>query len=139
MKLIAEIHSGSVQHEFREPAKAFVRTDRQRSVSQMQSLQGSLRPVMPGILTDAPATDSFNARAFKDIMAPHRVSVESLKQGILVLWRLFRPSLSSSRKPERVESHFVRVRMKELFFRFDVHQHFGHPINLGKHTIFNDM
>jgi hypothetical protein len=107
MKLIAEIHSGSVQHEFREPAKAFVRTDRQRSVSQMQSLQGSLRPVMPGILTDAPATDSFNARAFKDIMAPHRVSVESLKQGILVLkgsWCFgvfIRSSLSGSRKPKR--------------------------------------
>ena len=95
---------------------------------------------MPEILTDATATGSFNARAFKDIMVfPRRVSVESLKQGILVLWRLFRPSLSSSRKPERVESHFVRVRMKELFFRFDVHKHFGHPINLGKHTIFNDM
>jgi hypothetical protein len=68
MELIPEIHGGWVRHVFREPAMALVRTGRQPSVSQTQSLQDSLRPVMPGILTDATATGSFNARACKDIM-----------------------------------------------------------------------
>jgi hypothetical protein len=72
------IHGGSVEGVFRELAKAFVRADRQPSVKQMQSLYDRLTPVMPRILTDAAATDPFNARAFKDIV----VFTTALAQGL---------------------------------------------------------
>jgi len=72
------IHGGSVEGVFRELAKAFVRADRQPSVQQMQFLYDSLSPVMPRILTDAAATDPFNARAFKDIVVFTAALAQSL-------------------------------------------------------------
>jgi hypothetical protein len=62
------IHNGTVEGVFRELAKAFIREDRQPSVRQMQGLFDGLSPVLPRILTDAAASDPFNARAFKDIV-----------------------------------------------------------------------
>ena len=72
------IHDGTVEGVFRELAKAFVRADRQPSVGQMKFLYDSLSPVMPRILTDAAATDPFNARAFQDIV----VFTSALAQGL---------------------------------------------------------
>jgi hypothetical protein len=62
------IHGGMVEGVFRELAKAFVRADRQPSVKQMQFLYDKLVLTMPRILTDAAASDPFNARAFRDIV-----------------------------------------------------------------------
>jgi hypothetical protein len=47
---------------FRELAKAFVRAYRQPSIEQMQILYKGLTSTMPRPLTDAAATDPFNAR-----------------------------------------------------------------------------
>jgi hypothetical protein len=60
------IHDGTVDGVFRELAKAFVRADRQPSVEQMQFLYDKLALTMPRLLTDAAATDPFNARVFRD-------------------------------------------------------------------------
>jgi hypothetical protein len=51
---------------FRELAKAFVRSHRQPSVQQMRFLYDKLAMTMPRLLTDAAATDPFNARVFRD-------------------------------------------------------------------------
>jgi hypothetical protein len=60
------IHDGTVDGVFRELAKAFVRADRRPSVRQMQFLYEKLTLSMPRFLTDAAATDPFNARVFQD-------------------------------------------------------------------------
>jgi hypothetical protein len=62
------IHGGTVEGVFRELAKAFVRADRQPSVRQMRFLYKKLAAILPRILTDAAASDPFNARAFRDIV-----------------------------------------------------------------------
>jgi hypothetical protein len=62
------IHNDTVDGVFRELAKAFVRNERQPSVTQMHTLYDKLTATMPRILTDAAATDPFNARAFRDIV-----------------------------------------------------------------------
>ena len=62
------IHDDTVEGVFRELAKAFVRAGRQPSVKQMHLLYDNLARVMPRLLTDAAATDPFNARAFRDIV-----------------------------------------------------------------------
>jgi hypothetical protein len=62
------IHNDTVDGVFRELAKAFVRTGSQPSVKQMRGLYNKLTATMPRILTDAAATDPFNARAFSDIV-----------------------------------------------------------------------
>jgi hypothetical protein len=62
------IHADTVDGVFRELAKAFVRRERQPSVAQMQSIYQKLTANLPRILTDAAATDPFNARAFSDIV-----------------------------------------------------------------------
>jgi hypothetical protein len=62
------IHGGTVDGVFRELAKAFVRADRQPSVKQMRLVYDKLTLTLPRILTDAAATDPFNARAFRDIV-----------------------------------------------------------------------
>jgi hypothetical protein len=72
------IHGDSVEGVFRELAKAFVRTGRQPSVKQMQSLYNRLTENLPRILTDAAATDPFNARAFSDIVVFTSVLAQSL-------------------------------------------------------------
>jgi len=53
---------------FRELAKAFIRSGQQPSVTQMHSIYEKLTATMPRILTDAAATDPFNARAFRDVV-----------------------------------------------------------------------
>jgi hypothetical protein len=62
------IHDGTVDGVFRELAKAFVRADRRPSVKQMQFLYERLTLTMPRFLTDAAATDPFNARVFQDMV-----------------------------------------------------------------------
>lgn len=62
------IHGGSPEGIFRELAKAFVRTERQPTVRQMRWLYEELSNTLPRILTDAAATEPFNARAFEDIV-----------------------------------------------------------------------
>jgi hypothetical protein len=64
----AYIHDGTADGVFRELAKAFVRADRQPSVQEMRFLYDKLVLIMPRILTDAAATDPFNARAFRDMV-----------------------------------------------------------------------
>jgi hypothetical protein len=72
------IHEGTVQGVFRELAKAFVRSGRQPSVKQMQSLYEKLVRTLPRILADAAATDPFNARAFQDIVVFTSALAQSL-------------------------------------------------------------
>ena len=62
------IHEGTVEGVFRELAKAFVRSDKQPSVLQMRSLFDELAFTLPRILTDAAASDPFNARVYRDIV-----------------------------------------------------------------------
>lgn len=62
------IHGDSPDGIFRELAKAFVRTGRQPSVAQMRGIYDTLSATLPRILTDAAATDVFNARAFSDVV-----------------------------------------------------------------------
>ena len=72
------IHNDLVEGVFRELAKAFVRTGRQPSVKQMHSAYRRLTANLPRILTDAAATDPFNARAFSDIVVFTSALVQSL-------------------------------------------------------------
>lgn len=72
------IHDGTEQGIFRELAKAFVRVGKQPSVAQMQGIYDQLSSILPRILTDAAATDPFNARAFRDIV----VAASTLAQSI---------------------------------------------------------
>jgi len=72
------IHDNTVDGVFRELAKAFVRTGRQPSVKQMRWLYDRLTLSLPRILTDAAATDPFNARAFTDIVVFTSALAQSL-------------------------------------------------------------
>lgn len=72
------IHNDTVDGVFRELAKAFVRSERQPSVVQMHTLYDKLTATMPRILTDAAATDPFNARAFRDIVVFASALAQSL-------------------------------------------------------------
>ena len=72
------IHEDTIEGVFRELAKAFVRTGRQPSVKQMQFLYDHLTINLPRILTDAAATDPFNARAFSDIVVFTSALAQSL-------------------------------------------------------------
>jgi len=72
------IHGDTAEGVFRELAKAFVRTGRQPSVKQMRTLYDRLTANLPRILTDAAATDPFNARAFSDIVVFTSALAQSL-------------------------------------------------------------
>jgi hypothetical protein len=64
----AYIHGGTTQGIFREMAKAFVREDKQPTVSQMELLYTEVANNLPQILDDAAAKNPFNARAFQGLV-----------------------------------------------------------------------
>jgi len=72
------IHGNTTDGVFRELAKAFVRAGHQPSVKQMRTIYNKLVPSLPRILTDAAATDPFNARAFSDIVVFASALAQSL-------------------------------------------------------------
>jgi hypothetical protein len=74
------IHDGTVDGVFRELAKAFIRSDRQPSVQQMRFLYDKLEQTMRRLLTDAAATDPFNARAFQDTVVFTTALTQTLSQ-----------------------------------------------------------
>jgi hypothetical protein len=61
------VHDGTIRGVFRELANAFVRTDRQPSVLQMDQIYRVLRSGYSNILRRAGADAPFNARVFKDV------------------------------------------------------------------------